>query len=66
MGNNSKKKFNHEQHYSSMSMKELSTLIKQHEEFMEKFPDLNSDYLNNYYNMLKKRVSDRIGKGKTK
>lgn len=61
MGYNTKH-FDHEAHYASMSIKELEALLKKATEFVEKYPQFEFSWHNEYRQMLKMRIAERIGR----
>ena len=61
MGYNTKH-FDHEAHYASMSIKELEGLLKKATEFVEKYPQFEFSWHNEYRQMLKLRIAERIGR----
>lgn len=61
MGYNTKE-FDHEAHYASMSIHELQFLLRKSQEFVAKYPQLENGWHNEYMNMLKLRIAERIGK----
>lgn len=61
MGYNTKH-FDHEAHYASKSTKELEALLKKSQEFVEKYPQFEHSWHNEYIHMLKLRIAERIGK----
>jgi hypothetical protein len=63
MGYNTKH-FDHEAHYASKSTKELEALLKKAQEFVEKYPQFEYSWHNDYIHQLKLRIAERIGKKK--
>ena len=61
MGYNTKH-FDHEAHYASKSTKELEALLKKATEFVEKHPQFKFSWHNEYRQMLKLRIAERIGR----
>jgi hypothetical protein len=61
MGYNTKH-FDHEAHYASMSIKELEDRLKKANEFVEKYPQFEFSWHNEYRQMLKLRIAERIGR----
>ena len=61
MGYNTKH-FDHEAYYASKSTKELEALLKKSQEFVEKYPQFEHSWHNEYIHMLKLRIAERIGK----
>lgn len=61
MGYNTKT-FDHEAHYASKSTKELEDLLKKATEFVEKYPQFEYSWHNEYRQMLKLRIAERIGR----
>lgn len=63
MGYNTKH-FDHEAHYASKSIKELEALLKQAQDHVNKYPEFEHSWHNEYIHMLKLRIAERIGKKK--
>jgi hypothetical protein len=61
MGYNTKY-FDHEAHYASKSTKELEALLKKATEFVGKYPQFEFSWHNEYRQMLKLRIAERIGR----
>lgn len=61
MGYNTKH-FDHEAHYASMSIKELEALLKKATEFVEKHPQFEFSWHNEYRQKLKLLIAERIGR----
>jgi hypothetical protein len=61
MGYNTKH-FDHEAHYASKSTKELEALLKQAEKFVKEHPKFEHGWHNDYRQMLKLKIAERIGR----
>jgi hypothetical protein len=61
MGYNTKH-FDHEAHYASKSTKELEALLKQAEQFVKEHPKFEFSWHNEYRQMLKLKIAERIGR----
>ena len=60
MGYNTKH-FDHEAHYASKSTKELEAQLKQAEKFVQEHPTFENSWHNEYRQMLKLKIAERIG-----
>lgn len=61
MGYNTKH-FDHEAHYASKSTKQLEALLKQAEKFAQEHPKFEYSWHNEYRQMLKLKIAERIGR----
>lgn len=58
------KHFDHEHYYASRSTKELQNLLKEAQEFVDKYPQFEQGWYNEYLQTLKQKIAERIGKKK--
>ena len=58
------KHFDHEHYYASRSTKELQNLLKEAQEFVDKYPQFERGRHNEYLQLLKLKIAERIGKKK--
>jgi hypothetical protein len=63
MGYNTKK-FDHEAHYASKSLKQLEADLKKAEQFVKDHPKFENGWHNDYRQTLKLKIAERIGKKK--
>lgn len=61
MGYNTEK-FDREAHYASKSTKQLQDLLKEAENFTQKYPQFEHGQHNEYVQDLKRRIAERIGR----
>lgn len=63
MGYNTKK-FDHEAHYASKSLKQLEADLKKAQEFVKQYPQFEHSWHNEYIHTLRLKIAERIGKKK--
>lgn len=56
------KTFNIEEHYGKKSTKELQQILKESEEFVDKYPQFKFGWHNEYRQKIKLLIAERIGK----
>lgn len=61
MGYNTKH-FDSEAYYSSMTTKELESLLTYAQDFVKKYPEFEYGWHNVYIHQLKLKIAERIGK----
>lgn len=54
--------FDHEAYYASKSTKQLEALLKKATEFVEKYPQFEFSWHNEYRQKLKLLIAERIGR----